>query len=231
MGRSSQRTLASSAGGWRRLLAVALLGAALPAFARHHDRDADRTPGHFDYYLLTLSWSPAFCLESPTSSECTGRRAYGFIVHGLWPQNEHGWPERCDTSRVSDDVAEGMLDLMPARGLIFHEWSAHGTCSGLAPNEYFRLVRAARATFNVPAGFGTSQTAIEQQPAALARALLEANPRLGADSLVVTCSGGQTPRLREVRICLTHDLAPRRCSDDVLHGACRADTLLVPPVR
>ena len=215
----------------RAAAALAVLLLAAPAAQARHHYDADRTPGHFDYYLLTLSWSPAYCLESPTSAECNGPRAFGFIVHGLWPQNEHGWPERCDTTRVPEDVATGMLDLMPARGLIYHEWSAHGTCSGLGPEDYFRLVRTARATVTVPGGFGLGASAIEQPPAALATAFLRANPRLKADSLVVSCSGGNVPRLREVRICLTRDLQPRSCSADVLRGACRADTLLVPPLR
>ena len=200
------------------------------ASARHH-YDVDRTPGHFDYYLLTLSWSPAFCLESPTSGECSGSRAYGFIVHGLWPQNEHGWPERCDTSRVPEDVASSMLDLMPARGLIYHEWTAHGTCSGLSPAEYFHLIRTARATINVPGGFGKSTSAVEQRPAALTAAFLQANPRLAPDSIVVACSGADVPRLREVRVCMNRDLTPRQCSADVLRGACRSDVVLVPPIR
>lgn len=215
-------------------LALALLFAALSAVGTaearwHSDRGGE--PGSFDYYLLTLSWSPAYCLESPTSAQCTGHRAYGFIVHGLWPQNERGWPEHCDTSRIPESLADSMLDLMPARGLVYHEWGAHGTCSGLSPTEYFRLIRTARATINVPAGLGAGTGAIEQSPASLVQAFLRANPRLAADSLVVACSGGNVPRLREVRVCLTRDLAPRRCSADVLRGACRADTLLVPPVR
>ena len=207
-----------------------VLGTTQVACARHHG-GASRESGGFDYYLLSLSWSPAYCLESPTSGECNGPRAFGFIVHGLWPQNEHGWPENCDTSRVPEDVANRMLDLMPARGLIYHEWKAHGTCSGLSPDEYFRLVRTARATISLPPGFGAGTAPVEQQPAALTAAFLRANPRLSADSLVVSCSTGNVPRLREVRVCLTRDLAPRRCSADVLRGACRADTLLVPPVR
>ena len=65
----------------------------------------------------------------------------------------------------------------------------------------------------------------------MAAAFLRANPGLREDSLVVACSGGQVPRLREVRVCLSRDLKARRCSADVLRGACRAETLLIPPVR
>jgi ribonuclease T2 len=47
-------------------------------------------PGQFDYYVLSLSWSPSFCEASgergaPPQQQC-GARAYSFVVHGLWPQ-------------------------------------------------------------------------------------------------------------------------------------------------
>lgn len=46
----------------------------------NHDR-ADNTTGAFDYYLLTLSWSPEFCLTHPSAAECSAHP--GFILHGL----------------------------------------------------------------------------------------------------------------------------------------------------
>ncbi len=113
------------------LLAFLFLCAAGSVSARHRSHAGESAPGDFAYYLLSLSWSPAFCLSSPGSAECNGPRRYGFIVHGLWPQNERGWPEHCDVHRdVPDDVVRGIADLMPARALVYHEWSAHGTCSG-----------------------------------------------------------------------------------------------------
>lgn len=213
--------------------AAILLGllVAAPAAARSRHGQPDHTAGEFDYYLLALSWSPAYCLDAPTSSQCNGSRAFGFVVHGLWPQNERGWPERCATTRVPEAVATGMLDLMPARGLVYHEWATHGTCSGLEPADYFRLVRTARATIKVPDEFAKPGAAVEREPGAVAESFLRANPRLAPDSLVVGCSGGQVPRLREVRICLDRDLAPRACGDDVRRAACRAPTVIVPPVR
>src|SRR5450631_244794 len=115
------------------LLAFECLTAAGTALARHRSHAGTGVPGEFDYYVLSLSWSPAFCLSSPGAAECNGPRRYGFIVHGLWPQNEEGWPENCAVhDSVPDDVVRGIEDLMPARGLVYHEWSAHGSCSGLA---------------------------------------------------------------------------------------------------
>jgi len=189
-------------------------------------------PGEFDYYLLSLSWSPAFCLESPGAAECNGLRRYGFIVHGLWPQNERGWPEHCDVHvPVPDQVVQGIADLMPARSLVYHEWSAHGTCSGLAPAQFFALVRRAYGSIVIPPPLKNPTAAVEQSTAAVAASFLRANPGMPAGSIVVTCSGQGAPRLREVRVCLDRDLAPRDCSADAQRGACRAAELVVPPVR
>jgi ribonuclease T2 len=212
-------------------LCAILLSMAMTAAARHHKPASDSQPGDFSYYLLSLSWSPAFCLSSPGAAECNGPRRFGFIVHGLWPQNETGWPENCDVhASIPDNVVIGMADLMPARALVYHEWSAHGTCSGLDPAEYFALVRRAYSSIHVPAAFSNTP-AIEESPASIAAAFSRANPRLSGMSMVVTCSCQGAPRLREVHICLDRDLNPRACSADAARGACRAPTVIVPPIR
>jgi len=173
------------------LILLALSTLATSATARHR-KLSDAEPGVFDYYLLSLSWSPAFCLSDPGAAECNGPRRFGFIVRGLWPQYEKGWPENCDVQRpVPDDVVTSISDIMPARGLVYHE----------------------------------------QPPGAIAAEFLHANPKLAAQSIVVTCSRQDAPRLREVHICLDRDLNPRACSADAGRGACRAAALIVPPIR
>jgi ribonuclease T2 len=212
-------------------LLLVSLSMAMNATARYRKPANDGQPGVFAYYLLSLSWSPAFCLSSPGAAECNGPRRFGFIVHGLWPQNETGWPENCDVhTPVPDSVVSGISDLMPARGLVYHEWKAHGTCSGLNPAEFFALVRRAHSSISVPATY-SSAPAVEESPAAIAAAFLSANPRLLAASIVVTCSAQGAPRLREVHICLDRELNPRACSADAARGTCRAPTVIVPPIR
>jgi len=215
------------------LLVFALLGLVHPTEARHHRRDSQgATAGQFDYYLLSLSWSPAFCIQRPDSPECNGPRRFGFIVHGLWPQNERGWPENCGgDSQVPDSVVDGISDLMPARQLIYHEWAAHGTCSGLAPDAYFGLVRRARDSIAIPAAFANSGAAIQQSPLAIVDAFMRANAQLPADSVVATCSGQGAARLREVHVCFDRNLKARACSQDALRAACKADSIIVPPIR
>jgi ribonuclease T2 len=210
-------------------LSLCLAGSAM---ARHRSHAEEGTPGEFDYYLLSLSWSPAFCLSSPGAAECNGPRRYGFIVHGLWPQNEKGWPEYCDVHvSVPDDVVQSIADLMPARGLVYHEWSAHGTCSGLDPAGFFALVRKARTGISIPQELSNPTEAVEQAPQAVVSAFMRANPRLPAQSVSVTCTGQGSPRLREVHICFDRNLSPRACSADALRGACRAPQVIIPPIR
>jgi len=207
-------------------------GIAMSASARHRHHSGDAPPGVFDYYLLSLSWSPAFCLESPEAAECNGPRRYGFIVHGLWPQNERGWPENCAaTGQVSEPVVQQISDLMPARKLVYHEWSAHGTCSGLDPADFFALVRRAYGSVAIPAPLSSPSAAIEQTPTAIVNEFLRANPRLPPRSVVATCSRQGAPRLREVHVCFDRDLNPRDCAADALREACRAASVIVPPIR
>lgn len=213
------------------LMVLVLLAMAGSAVARHR-KSSDAEPGVFDYYLLSLSWSPAFCLSEPAAAECSGPRRFGFIVHGLWPQYEKGWPENCNVHlRVPESTVSAISDIMPARGLVYHEWSAHGTCSGMDPADFFGLVRRAYAGTTIPTTFSGIGRGMEQSPRAVAEAFVGINPRLTAASIVVTCSGQGSPRLREVHICLNRDLSPRACSADAARAACRAPTLIIPPIR
>jgi ribonuclease T2 len=224
----------------RRFTAIAMLAVVLSAPgsapARHRNRANEAAPGDFAYYVLSLSWSPAFCVSSPGADECRGPRRFGFIVHGLWPQPDAAdgqrRPEHCNFRRpVPDNVVHGIADLMPARDLVYHEWAAHGTCSGLEPAAYFSLVRRAYSSVSVPQALSGIDQAIERSPGSISDAFLHANPRLSAQSVVITCTRQGAPRLREVRVCLDRELAPRACSADVARAACRAAQVIIPPIR
>src|SRR5712664_524566 len=138
------------------LAAVALwLTVAVTGIAVAQDRRQNR-PGQFDFYVLALSWSPSFCEAAgergtPPQQQCAAR-PYSFVVHGLWPQYEKGFPEFCQVPapRLDRDIVSSMLDLMPAPRLLFREWDQHGTCSGLSPRAYFDTVRKARAVVKIP---------------------------------------------------------------------------------
>jgi len=190
-------------------------------------------PGKFDFYLLALSWSPSFCAEAgerPSArQQCSAERPYSFVVHGLWPQYEKGFPEFCQNPapRLDRGIVSSMLDLMPAPRLIFNEWDKHGVCSGLPARGYFETVRKARAAVKIPAEFLEPKTALNVTPDEIEEAFVKANPGLSRAGITVTC--GST-RLNEVRICLSRDLKFRDCAD-VDRRACRRDRLVMPPVR
>jgi ribonuclease T2 len=192
------------------------------------------TAGEFDYYVLALSWSPSFCEASAERGsgaadlQC-GERPFAFVVHGLWPQYEKGFPEYCQVPapRLDRNIVGSMLDLMPATRLVFNGWDKHGTCSGLSARAYFDTVRKARAVVKIPNEYLDVKTHLTVTPAEVEDAFVKANPGLTPSAVTVSCDNR---RLREVRVCLSKDLGFRECPD-VDRRTCRRDQLVMPPVR
>jgi len=213
-------------------LTVALSLASISAAALAQD-DRQNTPGKFDYYVLSLSWSPSFCEAASErgreSRDQCGARPFSFVVHGLWPQYEKGFPEYCQREApfLDNSLINSMLDLMPARGLIIHEWKKHGTCAGLAPRAYFETVRKARATVKIPPEYLDVKSFLTVTPDEVEEAFVKANPGLSRGGIAVTCD---TRRLSEVRVCMGKDFQFRDCPE-IDRRACRRDKLVMPPVR
>jgi ribonuclease T2 len=201
---------------------------ASPAFGQNRNQ-----PGKFDFYVLALSWTPSYCeAEGDRRSwdeQCQRGRPYSFVVHGLWPQYERGFPRSCvePAPRIASSLINSMLDLMPARGLVIHQWRTHGTCSGLKPDRYFDAVRRARERIAIPERFHRLEKYIMVAPAEVEDAFLAANPDLKPDMIAVMCDDR---RLREVRICMSNDLTFRTC-DEINRRACRTPRVVMPPVR
>jgi ribonuclease T2 len=192
-------------------------------------------PGQFDFYVLSLSWSPSFCAAAAerdgnraAGPEC-GARPYSFVVHGLWPQYDKGFPEYCQvpSPRLYRGIVSSMLDLMPAPRLIFNEWDKHGTCSGLSPRAYFETVRKARAVVKIPPEYIDLQQPLSVTPGAVADAFIKANPGLAPGDIGILCD---RKRLTEVRLCFSKDLQFRDCAE-VAKNSCRRDQLVMPPLR
>lgn len=183
----------------------------------------------FDYYLLSLSWSPQHCATNPSdkSPQCVGPRTYGFIVHGLWPNNQNGrHPQNCAgpklvASRVSADVRE----IMPSPDLVKHEWEKHGRCSGLSQDGYFEKVLAAWAAVVIPAEFREPRSRVEFKPAELRKRFAAANPTFLPAAFTVKSDGRY---FQEMRVCLTKELKSRACPDK---GDTANRALIVRPVR
>ncbi|MGB9370121.1 MAG: ribonuclease T2 [Xanthobacteraceae bacterium] len=211
-------------------VASTLFGLWLVAGAAAQD-PRQNEPGKFDFYVLALSWSPSFCEqagERAPRQQC-GERSYSFVVHGLWPQYERGFPEFCQNPppRLDRNIVSSMLDLMPAPRLIFHEWDRHGVCSGLPARGYFETIRKARAQVKIPAEYLAPASTLTVSPGEVEDAFVAANPGMSRAGIAVSCGG---TRLSEVRICLSRDLQFRECPE-IDKRACRREQLRMPPVR
>jgi ribonuclease T2 len=200
----------------------------------------EHQPGVFDYYLLSLSWSPTYCAdtgEARRDPQCSPRsgRPFAFVLHGLWPQYERGWPRDCrssDRGFVPGPVADRMLDIMPSKRLVFHEYRTHGTCSGLGVDGYFDLARQLHDKVKIPRRFaGPVEERMTISPGELVAEFTAANPQLKPDMIAVSC-GGPGNRLREVRICFDKGGTFRSCGrNEDQARLCSADRMYVPPVR
>lgn len=216
-------------------IAVGVLAvAAIASVAVTLLRSGEEADGDFAYYTLALSWSPSYCQTEDRegrTAQCRGRPR-AFVLHGFWPQHRSGWPESCYSSErpwVPERVIDDMIDIMPGRGLIIHQYRKHGTCSGLAPEDYFAAARRAFESVRVPGRFQRLDRATTMAPDEIESAFLQANPSLRADMIAITCGAH---RLREVRVCFSKDLQPTSCGqNEDQERLCKAQRTRVPPVR
>jgi ribonuclease T2 len=214
--------------------ALASLSMALSLQARtsrkHSGQNANA--GAFSYYMLVLSYAPDFCAEPGGNKdfrECGTGRNIGFVVHGLWPQGETGrGPENCGPARpVAQDIVSATLPYVPTPSLIQHEWSAHGTCSGLDAASYFALLRKARDSVKIPDDLNQPGAQASFSPADIESKMASANTSFDKGSFRVSCY--RDNNLQEVRVCLNKDLSPRACTASA--GECVANTVTLQPVR
>lgn len=188
--------------------------------------------GDFDYYVLSLSWSPAWCAlegDGRGDPQCDTGRGLTFVLHGLWPQYESGWPSWCRTVERDPTRAEtaAMADIMGGSGTAFHQWKKHGRCSGLSAAEFYRTAREAYGRVAIPDLFKDVSSPLTLPASVIEAAFLEANPGLARDQITITCKDGL---IQEARVCLTPDLAFRSCGDDVIRD-CRLQDAVLKPVR
>lgn len=228
------------------LVAALTFGLATAADAQRAGPDGGGDPrargiaGQFDYYLLSLSWSPSYCASlqrdgyDPQCHRRDGKR-YSFVLHGLWPQNDRGWPQFCpsaDRGFVPRPVADRMLDIMPSDKLVFHQYRKHGTCSGLGVDGYFDLSRELFNKVKIPRRYvNLADQRLFVSPSDVVNEFVAANPGLKPDQIAIEC-GGPGNRLKEVRICFSKDGQFRTCGrNEDQRRLCSAPTMYVPPVR
>lgn len=190
-------------------------------------------PAPFDYYVMALSWSPGFCDlggEQKSPRQCAAGAGYGFVVHGLWPNNRFGSnPEDCDSNAdaSSADLAAAR-DLYPTDQLAAYEYRKHGTCSGLGPADYFAAVRAARDGLVIPQQFQGVRAWTRMDPESIRQAFIAGNANMRSDNIAVSCARGE---LVEVRVCISKNLRAFATCPQVARNSCRRDSILVAPLR
>ena len=211
------------------ILFLAVAGAA--ASRAKKPKAGGASAGQFDYYLLTLSWAPDFCAApggNKDPRECGAGKHIGFVVHGLWPQGESGrGPENCGSvSPVSQAIIAATLNYIPSNSLIQHEWTAHGSCSGLSADDYFATVRKARDSVTIPPDLASLTQQTSESAAQVEAQFAAANPSFPKAAFRATCTGGA---LQEARICLAKDLTARECTASA--GECTAPSMKILPPR
>ncbi len=103
------------------------------------------------YYVLALSWEPAFCEAMKGKAECKNETAASyeathFSLHGLWPQpranvfcgvdrataaldDQHQW-EQLPEPQLTASTKAALDKVMPGTQSVLqrHEYTKHGTC-------------------------------------------------------------------------------------------------------
>lgn len=212
------------------LAALALL-AAVSVQARHHHSKVNHAgqAGQFDYYVLSLSWAPTYCLTHADDGDECSSKGYGFVLHGLWPQYENGgYPEQCPTEfDVPAEAAAVGRTIYPSPRLMSHEWQEHGTCSGLTALDYFRTADRATAAVKIPAALDAPRGEQTLTAGQITDMFRSANTKMPDRAMAVACSRAA---MSEVRICLTKELGVRSCGTGV-HTSCPKVPLQVPASR
>lgn len=227
-------------------LAVLISLTPTSADAQRSNKKFDRqnhVAGKFDYYAVVLSWSPSYCesvrqkkskRREPQCEIRRGGRPYSFVLHGLWPQYNKRWPENCRTRQrpfVSNDIIRSMLDIMPSKGLIIHEYKKHGTCSGFSPKNYYLVARKLYNAIKIPARYQklTKPTFVTVRE--VKQDFMKANPGLKANSFSISCRGSGN-RMREIRFCFSKKGRSIACGqNENQRKLCNAKKMFLPPVR
>ncbi len=178
-----------------------------------------------ELYVLAYSWQPEFCRGQPTYAGCSPVQDYwnkDFTLHGLWPQYAAGgYPQSCTTEPFDPAVPNkvGFSDMTkywpnaqkaetdPTYSSFWeHEWTKHGTCTGLVQYDYFQNTVNLAKTFGSPkiltaaVGRNISASILRDAFGGPTRASLQCNN--GAYlSGVFTCWSHDSGLVKEQQVC------------------------------
>ncbi len=177
----------------------------------------------FDYFVLALLWSPDYCASNggDDPQQCSIGKKLGFVLHGLWPQNNRGYPVNCSTQSMPQAVKNQYSGLYPNDALFDHEWEKHGTCTGLAPAAFLDLSRKVKNSVIIPAAYRSPETAFRTTVAQLRNEFAQANPTFKPAAFEVNCSGSGR-YLKELYVCFSRSGSPIACGSEVHNDALKS---------
>ncbi|RKF22327.1 ribonuclease T [Altericroceibacterium spongiae] len=172
-------------------------------------------PKRVNGYTLALSWSPEFCQAHEDDDrywrQCSGQAGrFGFIVHGLWPESDKGFPQYCATRpKLDRKEAARNLCMTPSTRLLAHEWLKHGTCMSRSPETYFKITRILWNSLRWP-DFDRLSRTDSLTAGEIRQIFADANPYWEPShiGLVIDRKGW----LEEMRLCYGMNFMPRKCS-------------------
>ena len=145
--------------------------------------------------------------------QCGTVRPYAFVLHGLWPQASSGPPPMScsNASPVAADTVDHMLNFMPTRSLIQHEWQKHGTCTGLSAQDYFAKVEQAFKQVHVPDQYRNLNREQQFSVPDIEKRFADANSA-PPQAFRISCHAGD---LIGVEVCVDKKLQYRTCTQNV----------------
>jgi len=181
------------------------------------------TMSEFDYFVLALSWSPDYCATngSDDPQQCSLGRKLGFVLHGLWPQYNRGYPSNCSTEKMGEEVKAQFPGLYPNENLYDHEWEKHGTCTGLSPVGYLRLSKQFKESVTIPGAFRVPEAPLRMSAGQLKQEFTQANPGFPETAFEVRCSGSGR-YLKELFVCFSREGQATACGADVHKDALKS---------
>lgn len=131
------------------------------------DKIGQNRNARVDYYMLALSWSPAFCegqLQKNGGSvpqrleyQCANTQQFGWVIHGLWPQSKNArsvedHPRFCqgDLPALPASLISQYLPESPGAALLQGEWEKHGACAFESADAYFAKQRELFYSLKLP---------------------------------------------------------------------------------
>jgi len=174
-----------------------------------------------DSYVLALSWSPQHCSTVDGNSKAHELQCklnkFGFVVHGLWGQNDKAHtkcdqPRNCGSSVVTDEIIKKAICIMPGVTLIQGEWQKHGTCTGMTQDQYFDKTIELWGNIVKPDIGLIVNSKNEVSVDKIVDGFVKSNTNVGIFSDAIAVQVGKNNRFKEVFICYDLDFKFTQCN-------------------